>query len=55
MAKYEFWAEVPRQVVEIPDEELSGISETEQEKVVLRHHASWIERRLYGDWNKLGE
>jgi hypothetical protein len=53
LAKYEFWAEVPREIVDIPDEELEGLSESEAEKVLLKHHMAWIDRRLYGDWRKM--
>jgi hypothetical protein len=48
--KFQFWAEVPTEIIEIPDEELNGLSEKEREKIMLKHHMRWVDRRLHGDW-----
>ncbi|MCU4819100.1 hypothetical protein OCF43_25080 [Bacillus cereus] len=53
MARFEFWAKVDTETIEIPDEELVGLSDEEKRKVLLERHNKWCERNLYGDWTEI--
>lgn len=61
MAQYEFWGQLgfgigrPKfyQVVDIPDEEIKGLSQEELERYLLERHNKWMEANSLGGWARV--
>lgn len=53
MATFEFWAKIDTEEIEIPDEELTNLSDEEKRKVILEYHMKWCAKNIYGDWTEV--
>lgn len=42
-------------IVEIPNDELDGLSEVEKEKVIDGYYDEWLQDRVYASWEEVEE
>jgi hypothetical protein len=61
VAKYVFWGQLGSgsgrpifsQIIEIPDEEIQGLSEQELWLYLLKKHNEWRESNSFGGWERV--